>query len=72
MTKTTNFSMLPLLTEPLEVYSCNLMIEGHKIGLHQPIENIITYVLKRFGDSTDIDTLQAHVMSSTFEITDNG
>ena len=59
-------------SEPLEVYSCNLMIEGHKIGLHEPIEEILTSVLTRYGDSTELKTLQAYVMSSTFETTDNG
>ena len=71
MKKETDFNMLSL-TEPLEVYSCNLVIEGYKIGLRQPMEEILTYVLTRHGDSTEIKTLQAHVTSSTFEITDNG
>ena len=47
-----------------------MMIEGHKVGLHQPVEEIVTIVLSH--NMTELQAVSVHVMSSTFETTDNG
>ena len=61
-----------LFSEPLEIYSCNVMIEGHKLGLHQSVEEIITLVLSQENNMTEKQQVKVRVTSSTFETTDNG
>ena len=48
------------------------MIEGHKIGLHQSVEEIITLVLSQENNVTEKQQVRVRVTSSTFETTDNG